>query len=158
MSLLTLFGDAEFYHVVARIDDDLAATTRRGGCRKCGGVLHSARYPRKPRGGPTDLPASYQVRASFCCAVDGCRKRATPPSVRFLGRRVYLSGVVVLASAMQHGVNAVRASRLKALFGVSRQTLVRWRSWWLESFPGSRFWQSLRGRVMPAVDEHALPQ
>jgi hypothetical protein len=158
MSLLKLFGDAEFYHVVARLDDDLAEATRRGRCCKCGGVLHSAIYPRKPRGGPADLPASYRERASFCCAVDGCRKRATPPSVRFLGRRVYLGAVVVLASAMQHGVNAVRARRLKELFGVSRQTLARWRGWWLESFPASRFWQSLRGRVMPAVDEGALPR
>jgi hypothetical protein len=157
MSLLKLFGDAEFYHVVARLDEDLAAATRQGRCRKCGGVLHSASYRRKPRGGPADLPASYQTRASFCCAIDGCRKRATPPSVRFLGRRVYLGAVVVLASAMQHGINAVRASRLKELFGVSRQTLERWRGWWLETFPASPFWQSLRGRVMPAVDEHALP-
>src|SRR4051812_13174729 len=113
MSLLTLFGDAEFYHVLDRIDADLADETRRDRCRKCDGVLHSARYRRKPRGGPADLPASYRQRASFCCAVDGCRKRATPSSVRFLGRRVYLGAVVVLASAMQHGINAVRARRLK---------------------------------------------
>jgi hypothetical protein len=158
MSLRKLFGDAEFYHVLDRIDADLADETRRGRCRKCDGVLHSARYRRKPRGGPADLPASYRQRASFCCAVDGCRKRATPSSVRFLGRRVYLGAVVVLASTMQHGNNAVRARRLKELFGMSRQTLVRWRSWWLESFPASRFWQSLRGRVMPAVDECALPR
>jgi hypothetical protein len=158
MSLLKLFGDAEFYHVLERIDADLAEATRRGRCLQCGAVLHSARYRRKPRGGPVDLPASYRQRASFCCAVDGCRKRATPSSVRFLGRRVYLGAVVVLASAMQHGVNAVRARRLKELFGVSRQTLARWRSWWLESFPVSRFWHSLRGRVMPAVDQGALPR
>jgi hypothetical protein len=77
--------------------------------------------------------------------------------VRFLARRVYLGAVVVLASALQHGVSAFRASRLKELFGASRQTLERWRSWWLEAFPASRFWQSLRGRWMPAVDETTLP-
>lgn len=157
MSLLKLIGDAKFYHVLEGIDAEIAGAVRRAGCRVCGGALHSASYPRKPRGGPADLPAGYERRASFCCAVDGCRKRATPSSVRFLGRRVYLGAVVVLASALQQGVSAFRASRLKELFGVSRRTLERWRSWWLETFPASRFWQSLRGRFMPTVDENTLP-
>jgi hypothetical protein len=157
MSLLKLIDAATFYHVLERIDAEFAEATRRARCRTCEGVLHKANYPRKPRGGPADLPASYGMRASYCCAVDGCRTRATPPSVRFLARRVYLGAVVVLASALQHGVSAFRASRLKELFGASRQTLARWRSWWLEAFPASRFWQSLRGRFMPAVDETTLP-
>lgn len=157
MSLLKLVGDATFYHVLERIDDDVAEATRRERCPNCGGVLHRARYPRKPRGGPADLPTSYDRRASYCCAREGCRKRATPPSVRFLGRRVYLGAVVVLASAMQHGVSAFRAARLKELLGASRQTLERWRTWWLEAFPTSRFWQSLRGRFVPAVDEATMP-
>jgi hypothetical protein len=70
---------------------------------------------------------------------------------------VYLGAVVVLASALQHGVSAFRARRLTELFGASRQTLLRWRSWWLKAFPASRFWQGLRARLMPAVDETALP-
>jgi hypothetical protein len=40
---------------------------------------------------------------SLCCSRDGCRRRMTPPSVRFLGRRVYLGAVLVLVSAMQQG-------------------------------------------------------
>lgn len=157
MSLLKLFSDATFYHVLERIDAELAETTRRARCPRCKGVLHKASYPRKPRGGPADLPACYGVRASYCCGVEGCRSRATPPSVRFLGRRVYLGAVVVLASALQHGVNTFRVRKLTELFGASRQTLLRWRSWWLEAFAASRFWQSLRGRVMPAVEEATLP-
>jgi hypothetical protein len=39
---------------------------------------------------------------------------------------------------MQHGVSAFRAKRLKELFGASRQTLERWRTWWLETFPRVR--------------------
>lgn len=157
MSLLKLIDGATFYHVLERIDAELAETTRRAGCQRCEGALHKAYYPRKPRGGPTDLPASYHKRASYCCGVEGCRTRATPPSVRFLGRRVYLGAVVVLASALQHGVSAFRLRRLKELFGASYGTLLRWRTWWLEAFPVSRFWQSLRGRFMPAVDETVLP-
>lgn len=158
MSLLRLIDDASFYHMLERIDAELAETTRQAGCRCCKGVLHKAYYPRKPRGGPPGLPATYGCRASYCCAVDGCRKRVTPPSVRFLARRVYLGAVVVLASALQHGVSAFRARQLKELFGVSPQTLERWRSWWLETFPASRFWQSLRGRIIPGVDEATLPR
>lgn len=158
MSLLKLFGTEEFYQMLEHVDAELAEETRRGRCSRCGGVLHSARYPRKPRGGPAELPVGYQGRASFCCAVDGCRRRATPPSVRFLGRRVYLGAVVVLASVLQHGVSALRARRLKELFGVSRQTLVRWRRWWLERFPASRFWHALREHMTPAIDERALPR
>ena len=71
---------------------------------------------------------------------------------------MYLGAVVVLASALQHGVSEFRARQLKELFGASRQTLERWRSWWLETFPASRFWQSLRGRVRPGVDEATLPR
>lgn len=158
MSLLKLFSDATFYHVLERIDAELAEAARRARCPRCGGVLHKASYPRKPRGGPADLPACYGIRASYCCAVEGCRARVTPPSVRFLGRHVYLGAVVVLASALQHGVGAFRVRQLTELFGASRQTLLRWRSWWLEAFAASRFWQSLRGLLVPAVDETTLPR
>ncbi len=89
-----LLGDARLYDMLQRIDEDLAGQARAAGCR-CGGRLDSARYRRKPRGGPAGLSASYEQRLSFCCAAEGCRKRTTPPSVRFLGRKVYLGAVVV---------------------------------------------------------------
>jgi hypothetical protein len=158
MSVLKLFGDAKFYHALERIDAELAEATDEPGVRSAGARSTRGTIPRKPRGGLPELAASYRTRASYCCGVDGCRKRATPPSARFLARRVYLGAVVVLASAMQHGVSGFRVEQLKALFGVSRQTLERWRVWWLEMFPASRFWQSLRGRFAPAVDEVALPR
>ena len=50
----TLLGDSSFYGLLLRCDEDLAAQARAAGCA-CGGVLHSARFPRKPRGGPADL-------------------------------------------------------------------------------------------------------
>jgi hypothetical protein len=80
-----------------------------------------------------------------------------PPSVRFLGRRVFFGAVVVLATAMQQGPTKQRASQLGKLLGVSRRTLGRWRLWWAAAFRGSRFWHSLRNRFMPAVDEQSLP-
>jgi hypothetical protein len=80
-----------------------------------------------------------------------------PPSVRFLGRKVFFGAVVVLATAMQQGPTKQRASQLGRLLGVSRRTLGRWRLWWAVAFRGSRFWYSLRNRFMPAVDEQSLP-
>ncbi|HRZ54915.1 MAG TPA: hypothetical protein P5525_05600 [Candidatus Paceibacterota bacterium] len=42
----------------------------------------------------------WQVRFSLCCGKEGCRRRNTPPSVRFLGRWVYAGLVVILVAAM----------------------------------------------------------
>jgi predicted DNA-binding transcriptional regulator YafY len=94
---------------------------------------------------------------SFCCAVDGCRRRTTPPSVRYLGRRVYLGVVVVLVTAMTGGITATRAARLRAWLGVSVRTLKRWRVWWRETFVASPFWRGAQGRFMPPVASAALP-
>jgi len=152
----SLLHDASFFTLLLRIDEDLAAGTRAAGCL-CSGVLHSARYRRKPRGGPAGLGRSYALRASFCCAVDGCRRRATPPSVRFLGRKVFFGLWVVLLPVLREGPNAQRLSRLEERFSVSRRTLLRWRRWWRETFPASRFWQAARGQWAQPVATEALP-
>ncbi|MBM4093335.1 MAG: hypothetical protein FJ276_28575 [Planctomycetes bacterium] len=96
-----LLRDARFWGFLFQVDQHLAAQAQQQGC-SCGGRLHCANYPRKPRGGPTPLPGSRDYRLSFCCDRDGCRKRTTPPSVRFLGRKVYLGAVVILVAAMRH--------------------------------------------------------
>lgn len=151
-----LLRDASLYDVLLTVDHDLAAEARAAGC-PCGGVLHSARYPRKPRGGPDDLGPEYATRLSFCCAVDGCRRRVTPPSVRYLGRRVYLGAVVVLVTAMRAGLTPCRAAQLREWLGVSVRTLARWRRWWGETFVTSPFWQGAKGRFAPPVEPRALP-
>ena len=91
-----LLQNPKFFALLLRIDHELAAQLRADGCR-CGGVLHRADYPRKPRGCPAEIRLDYSSRLSFCCAV--CRRRSTSMSVRFLGRRVYLALAVVLVSA-----------------------------------------------------------
>ncbi len=152
-----LLRDASLYDQLLTFDHDLAAEARAAGCAFCGGILHSARYPRKPRGGLEDLGPGYATRLSFCCAVDGCRRRTTPPSVRYLGRRVYLGAVVVLVTAMLGGITADRAARLREWLGVSVRTLKRWRAWWRETFVASAFWRGARGRFMPPVASETLP-
>ena len=151
--------DASFWRFLSVLDEDLAAEVRRGGCRACGAVLHSARYRRKPRGvSRAVLGEAYERRLSFCCAREGCRRRATPPSVRFLGRRVYLGAVVVLVTALTQGLSGARCARLRAVFGVSERTLRRWRRWWRERFPTTPLWRAQRGRFVSPPDPSQFPE
>lgn len=103
------------------------------------------------------LPDGYDWRFSYVCGTRTCRKRSTPPSTRFLGRRLYLGAVIVLATALQQGVTPWRASQLRELLGVSRQTLARWRTWWTAAFTESAFWKAAKAAFSPAVDETAVP-
>lgn len=152
-----LLVDARVWDLLLEVDRELAAEARAGGC-SCGGRLHSAPYPRKPRRGvPWELREDYRRRESLCCEREGCRKRTTPPSVRFLGRRVYLGALVVLVSAMTGGVTERRAAAMRELVGVSVRTLQRWRAWWLKTFPDEVFWREARGRLASPVDETRLP-
>jgi hypothetical protein len=153
----TLLRDSSFFELLLRFDDDLAAAVRQGGCGVCGGALHSARYRRKPRGGPLGLGAEYGLRQSFCCATEGCRRRATPPSLRFLGRKVFFGLWVLLLPVLREGPTPERLSRLEEVFVVSRRTLLRWRQWWREVVPRSRFWQSRCGDWASPVPPATLP-
>jgi hypothetical protein len=152
-----LLRDATFWSFLLTIDQDLAQECRQQTC-PCGGRLHAANYPRKPRGGPANLPDEYCRRLSFCCDRDGCRKRTTPPSVRFLGRKVYLGAVVVLVAAMRQGPSSQRVRRLSELFDADRRTIARWQVFWREHFPNTEFWWVARSRLAPAVDVTSLPR
>lgn len=146
-------ADPCLHRLLEHVDGELAEEVRQKGCRRCpAGKLHRAAYRRKPRGGP-----SWDTRQSFCCDQDDCRRRHTPPSVRFLGRKVYAGIVVVLVSAMRHGPKPRRLQRLREALGIDRRTLERWRQWWLETFARSRFWKEARARLLPLLSETLLP-
>jgi len=155
---MTLLHDRTVYANLTRFDQDLAAEVHARGCA-CGGRLHRADYPRKPRGGPAELGPAYEWRLSFCCDRDGCRKRATPAALRFLGRRVYLGAVVVLVSILAHGLTHARLARLRDALGgtLDIRTILRWRRWWQDSFPRTAFWVEARGRFATPVHRGRLP-
>lgn len=142
-----------FHAFLLAIDRDLAAAAQAAGCPSCGGPLHVANYERQPLGGLE----SHATRLSLCCGREGCRKRLTPGSVRFLSRKVYLGVIVVLASVIYRRAARAARDRLADRLGVSERTLVRWRRWWLEEFAGSRFWRAMGGRFIPPVARDALP-
>lgn len=152
-----LLRDASFHRHLLELDRGIAAKAQSLGCPACGRRLHVADYPRKPRGGPEGGQADMERRFSFCCSVEGCRRRMTPPSVRFLGRRVYFSVVVTLASARTQGLSGRRLARLRAELGLCRRTLERWLRWWREAVPRTNWWQVLRGRLASPVEVACLP-
>ena len=147
--------DVSFWLFLYAVDKDLAESTRQKAC-SCGGRLHRADYRRKPRGA-AQLPQECCYRLSFCCNRDGCRRRVTPPSVRFLGRKVYLGAVVILVAAMRQGPSPRRVRELSELFGASRRTIERWQVFWQEHFPQTPFWKLAGGRLVGAVEMLALP-
>src|SRR5271165_2193759 len=152
----TLLADARFHDLLLAVDRDLAEACRTEGCA-CGGRRHVARYARKPRGRPCRLGPEHDQRFSFCCAVDGCRSRATPPSLRFLGRRVYVATVVVLIAILRDGVSDARLERLSEVVSVDRRTIARWRRWWRDTFTATPFWRVARAGFMPPPDGAQLP-
>ncbi len=145
-----LLKDSDLIKLLDKYDADLAETVRAGNCRYCGAKLHCGDYRRKPRG-----VECWDKRYSFDCS--RCRKRHTPPSVRFLGRRVYAGIVVVLVSAMMHGANAQCLGALREALGIDMRTLKRWRRWWLDVFVKTPFWKAARGRFMPVLNELLMP-
>ena len=138
-----ILNSAIFLETLHDYDVQSAQETQSKGCFYCKCPLDVANYPRKPRGIPTDIAQRHSLcrRLSFCCRQ--CRKRHTPLSVIFLGRRVYLGAVIVLASALAQGLTPARSLKLQDL-GLSRQTLHRWLDWWRNEFMRSPTWQHLQ--------------
>jgi hypothetical protein len=145
-------ADQRLPQLLEKVDGDLVEEARHRGCRHCQGKLYRSDYDRKPRGGP-----QWDMRFSLCCGREGCRRRHTPPSVRFLGRRVYAGLVVVLVTAMAHGLKPERVRRLREALGIDRRTLERWRQWWLGTFVNSSFWRAARARFLPPLCPATMP-
>jgi hypothetical protein len=137
--------DASFFAKLVGIDQELAEKARRGRCPTCNGPLHQANYFRQPRGGPKECDETLYVRFSFCCGREGCRKRMTPPSVRFLGRKVFFGSIVVLLSSLFRICSPDTLRKLRALHNISRRTFGRWREWWQGRFADSQFWKEAKG-------------
>ena len=99
-----ILGQSKLWPLLFRLDVVLRDELQAKGCKHCGSRLDRADYERKPRGGPDLRGDVFQLRLSLCCSSPSCRRRATPPSTRFLGRRVYLGAAVVLVSALHQGL------------------------------------------------------
>jgi len=156
--LLASLNRKRFQEFLVKLDEEIASPVRALGCPdpECGGPLHAAPFQRKPRGLVVD--PELCKRLSFCCAVDGCRGRVTPPSVRFLGRRVYSAAIVVVVTAMRCGAKPARMKTLRDLLGVCRQTVLRWQYWWRQMLPQTPLWRARSGLLREQVALQELPQ
>jgi hypothetical protein len=141
-----------------RLDQDLASNHQAGRCPFCGGPLHRGNYQRKPRGLLDKIPDHYLTRQSFCCGNLACRRRSAPPSILFMGRRVYWRGAILTIMALrQRRPQSASKASLVRLFNVNRQTIDRWVGYFQEIFPKTEQWQRLRGRIWARVADRDLP-
>ena len=148
-----LLQDKRLYDFLEQVDNDFTSEVQSGGCDHCGSVLHRGDFDRKPRGpGP-----AWEKRYSLCCSQEGCRERKTPPSLSFLGRKVYLGVVVVLFSAMMHGANESRLKRLQQMLPIDRRTLTRWSKLWRQVFVKSGLWKVMSARFGPPMALGQMP-
>lgn len=139
------------------MDRQIARWVASLGCRYCAGPLHQSNYRRKPRGAKVaEAGEEFTLRYSLCCGREGCRRRTLPPSLRFLGRRVYVEAVVLVASVVALLLGSAKAASDAMVVPV--RTLKRWGAWWTESFPQSRAWQELRARLVPSPEQWLLPR
>ena len=137
--------DLNFFQLLDAEDGRTTAAVKAGGCPDCGGRLDRADYPRKPRGGELgEAGEVFDRRRSLCCARDGCRHRRTPPSLVFLGRRIYLAITVVIV-----------AWRSAAATSPPRRTVRRWRTWFA-TLRDTPWWTTQRARLWPPIEPAEL--
>ena len=136
----SILGKPSLFSLLLDIDRKSLEEYSSRKCPHCGGPLDRAHYLRKPRGVIGQSDPAFSLRFSLCCRVEGCRKRLSPPSVRFYSRRVWVASVFLVAGVLSGGLNQKATEEFKSQLGVSSQLLRRWRRYWAESFASSRFW------------------
>ena len=146
----------EFFALLVRADEAMTQRVAAEGCPRCRGPLHRSDYARKPRGALIAPSGEAVVRRfSLCCGREGCRKRAAPPSVLFLGRRVYLGAVVIVASMIALALRA--ASEVRRRTGVPARTTRRWLGWWQGPFLDTETFVTLCARLI-GVEVGRVPE
>jgi hypothetical protein len=146
---------SEFFKLLEQHDERGVRQVAAEGCLKCDGPLHRSDYDRKPRGALiAPAGATFVVRFSLCCGQEGCRKRSTPPSLRFLGRRVYLGAVVIVASVVARALGVSAGAESRRVTGVPVRTTQRWLGWWQGPFVSTEVFVAVCARLVGvAVDQ-----
>ena len=140
-----------FLSELVAIDFDSAQKMKALGCPECKSALHKSNYTRKFRGLEVELPPQFEVRFSFCCSKDGCRRRLTPPSVRFMRHKVYLALVILLVSS---GIMTFLGEN----FQVSLHTLSRWQRAWSQILsPTNPLYLGLKAFIPVGLKEDRTP-
>ena len=142
---------ANFLRQLEQIDLDLAEAVRRQGCPGCQGPLHTANFERKVRGLGKGQEW-FARRFALCCG--RCRRRVLPPSVRFLGRRVYAGIAILVSATVAVTVSLAQAARTVA---APTRTVKRWVGFFQVVLITTPFWLAVRGQLTPKLDTPRLP-
>ena len=139
----SLLTDAIFYNSLLALDRLIAEQVQQSRCQRCHGTLHQSHYLRKPRGVPDGVHSDYPIRFSYCCGTEGCRKRFTAPSMRFLSRKVYSSVIIFLVFLLKSKTDELKVEELNLLLGTSLsvETVRRWRNFWVKEVSQSHTWK-----------------
>jgi hypothetical protein len=147
--ILTKMHLARLLAFLATRDAELGPASRPARCAHCGGPMHAAHYLRRPWGWPHpeiafDPETEPVKRWSWCCGRRGCRKRLTPSSWVFSGRRFYVAPLVLILAGLATGA----AVQVQDVTSPQRRTISRWVLWWQDVFARGRAWTDLSGRMM----------
>lgn len=141
--------ELKFLTTLADLDEEIAwqiTQTRR--CAHCGGQLHRSDTPRSTRGISGSARELFGWRVSFCCAARECRKRYTPPSLRFPERKWYALGVMLVAAVLgPRNQEHVTGRVMVAGAAVPLRTVRRWQVFFRTEFAVSPTWLWLRARI-----------
>ena len=150
---------------LCQLDFEYAQKYKSQGSPCCGAALHVSNFKRNPRGIGVDIledlegyELEWELRYSFCCSK--CRKRFTPASFRFLGRKHYWGWLLLIQCALAGGVFAQQQLKKKLQayqIGLDQRTLERWLAWWESVVGNSPFWKSFKGRFMAPIDPKYIP-
>ena len=152
-----LLQTTNLFHLLHRIDVDLADQQQRAGCPYCGSSLHYSNYLRQPRGGP-ELPEDLSIRFSLCCSREDCRRRTLPKSTLSMDHRVYFRVVILIVTTLnQRAPQEYSKNMLARMLGANRKTINRWLMYFREIFPESKLWKTVRGFISSAVTNFGLP-
>jgi len=77
--------------------------------------------------------------------------------VRFLGRKVYVAAIVVLASVLGRRQSLVGHGTPRRVEGVPVRTVRRWLMFWSVTFTLTAFWSEAKSFLAPPVEEAMLP-
>jgi hypothetical protein len=141
-----LTADDAFFQSLRDLDFEIFKAAKAKPCDLCAGRMDTSHYPRKLRG----AGEKESQRFSLCCRKEGCRHRVTPPSLRFLGRKIYSAWVVILALEYCRDLGLDRK--------IARQTIARWKIFWKQRLAETHpFMRWARGLLPPGTPSSDLP-
>lgn len=154
-AILELFHSAKFFSFLFGLDQEAAKRAKEKRCPICGGQLDAAKYSRVING-IEEMPNKHELLVfSMCCR--HCRKRVTPPTLRFSGRKQHTKGVMLLAHVLKRGATQRRIIELSKLLGASERTIRGWIRLWRAKVGDSSWWRDLKSRDLTAgTPEDAL--